>query len=364
MGSTVFVQASVHSFPTRDGRVGYVWSEETYDKRNGPREASWCVMRIGYRQQMIERIFGLASSIPGGSLRVKNNSAKSFITAMLAKLDAPLALTSTTVAVENSVDGFYAGITDKNRAAAQAVFSRHGKQDFAQAIAASPQAGGAKTIGLDLATDLDLILEMMSCKGAEIYPWRIMQTRPYSAGQGVGERHISAPFRGVVELSILDSGVMDFEALRLCILGGEPLILASGYDIEQELIRHAAEHEMTHPGYYKAVLGQFAKVKDLPMASLPVDTVFEIDATGAHPWLRDQAARACMVIHGQEDQVFTATMAQVKDGLAAADRLPPDECQRAKYCVTQLLRARDVIKVHLPDAESEIQAPSLETMSG
>jgi hypothetical protein len=129
MGSTVFNSAKIWTFPTDNGRIGYLWAENTHEKKEGAHRARLSAMCIGYREQVVDRIFSLATNIPGGMLIVKNASPQSFISALIAQLQNPVLLEHTRVALKSATSNradIYAAITNENRQSVQDHLRRAG----------------------------------------------------------------------------------------------------------------------------------------------------------------------------------------------------------------------------------------------
>ncbi|MBS3912692.1 MAG: hypothetical protein KGZ70_12875 [Hydrogenophaga sp.] len=155
MGATVFDAARVKTWKTADGRVAYLWEEKTHCIKDGPKHSSWCAMAFGSKADIIRRIYGVASSIPGGMLKVGGRSETAFVDAMLRVLEAPLQLASDKVFLENAHKGFYAAITDENRAAIRRHLQDSGRLDLAHKIL-DPQSKPMQ-VEFSLATDFDAI---------------------------------------------------------------------------------------------------------------------------------------------------------------------------------------------------------------
>jgi hypothetical protein len=364
MGSTVFVQAKVWSFPTQNGRTGYVWAENTYEKKEGPKHASWCVMGLGYRQQMINRIFALAASIPGGMLIVNRSSARSFITAMLAQLETPQQLTSTKMVLRNSSKGWYELVNDQNRAAVRALLHDHGKDALAEAIKTSLEEGGEPYYEIDLATDLDLAIALTSRQGGEeqiASPWQIVRSVPRDSHPATTHTDSAPPYRGAVDLTLHGLGVETAFPLRLCLLDGQPVHVGCDYMVEQALIKKCAEKEMTHPGYYKTVLGEYQKLSKATLPPMPETTVFDVDATRVK-WqgARDIAEKISESIHGMKSATFSLSL---KEAQSAAEAAKAAGDQSRLYHLSSTLSSPELTTVRFgpreeTDEDDETTAPA------
>lgn len=160
MGATVFNQARVSSRTTATGQIAYLWEENTHCIKDGPKHASWCAMAFGTKADMIRRIYLLASSIPGGMLKVGGRSPTAFVDAMLKLLEAPRLLIDDVVHLENHSKGFYTAIHDYNRGAVRQYLIASGRGDLAKKI----QDPGEKPtqVAFSLDTDFEVLRFIMN----------------------------------------------------------------------------------------------------------------------------------------------------------------------------------------------------------
>lgn len=179
MGATVFDAARVKTWKTNDGRVAYLWEEKTHCIKDGPKHSYWCAMGFGTKTDIVRRIYALASSIPGGMLKVGGRSETAFVDAMLKVLQAPLELGSDKVLLENAQKGFYTVITDENRTAIRQYLKDSGRLDLAEKIL-DPQSKPTH-VELSLTTDFDALKAIIN----EVeYDGLDINNRPYR-GKGV-----------------------------------------------------------------------------------------------------------------------------------------------------------------------------------
>lgn len=363
MGSTVFVESKVHSFITRTGRIGYVWSEQTYEKKEGPRFAHWCVMKIGYREQMIERIFALAQSIPGGMLHVKNASAQSFIAYQLKRLQQPLQLEQTRFPLTNERNSFYDAISGVNRERVMALLNAAGKPELAKAIARSAADGGAKKIDLDLTTDLDLIVELTRRQSFEegplVLPWRIVQSKPYCGEPGPHEDvgRPQAPLAFDLQAYSMGFGLRaGLGELYAMTLNGKPHF-GHLYELESRLIEEAAKHEVAHPRHYKALLSEWKRLTDIPaqLPQMPTETVFRVDTTGASDYLQSKFQTISSIVYGEPRMQFEMTLQDLLRTVRSADG-DSDPERWARYNIPHtILQMPEHVQTLLPEAQLELE---------
>jgi len=136
MGATVFDAARVSTVKTASGEMAYLWEEKTHCAKDETRkDARWEAMAFGRRDDILKRIYLLASSIPGGMLRVGGKSPTAFAKAMINLMDdCPHQLLSKTVRAENAQEGFYAAITDENREAVRALLKSLNRPDLEKMV--------------------------------------------------------------------------------------------------------------------------------------------------------------------------------------------------------------------------------------
>lgn len=366
MGSTVFDESKVHSFRTQSGRIGYVWSEKTHEKKEGPRFSHWCVMRIGYREQIIERIFALAQSIPGGMLHVKNACAKSFIAYQLKQLQQPLQLEQTRYRFTNARNGkgFYDAIGDGNRTRVMALFTAAGKTDLAKAIDRSPENGGAKHVDLDLTTDLDLIVELTQRlsddEGPLVLPWRIVQSKPYCGDPGPHEEVQSLRGQHDFELQAyslgfgLRAGLGELYAMTL---NGIPHF-GHLYELESKLIQEGAKHELTNPGHYKALLTEWKRLTHVPahLPQLPKETLFRVDATGGSEYHQRNFQAICAAICGEQRMQFEFTLQDMLTTVCGADGDSDTDRWARYYIPYTILQTQAHVQALLPEVQLELES--------
>jgi hypothetical protein len=357
MSTTVFVQAKVWSFPTQSGRTGYIWAENSYDKKDGPgfgRSAkhNWSVTALGYREQILARIFAMAESIADQMLKVRHAAAENFIAAMIKQLNSPLQLNTTKLELKNSAHSFYAAINDGNRAGVQAQLVAAGKQALAQAVAASPRDGGADSIPVDLFTDLDLVRALTGPTGVTSV-WRVIPNVSsndiFSGRAGLAPDVDKRLYRGKIEINLMETGLSDDGPLRALAVDGEFAGLGLNFCLEQQLIRLCSAREIEHPGYYKVVLGQFREALKTPLQTLPESTVFQVDASCATEYMRGKAEWISEAITKVKSPTFTITLGQAKAALAAAQFSGDGHMP---YRLQLILGDTDITKLRLDDAET------------
>jgi len=329
MGATVFIGAKVHALRLSNGDVGYIWSEETYEKNCHPHTPSWCVMAIGDRQRIVKRIFDLAYSLPGGCLQPKSKiSTNGFITKMMNILENPEWINKEiSVLLKNSGRGFYDAISDENREEVMKIFNANGKHEWADDIKVKTEDGGKKII-VNLRENFHLLATLsqsrFTVKDAHssqpvMSTWRIVDYHDLGGVVGCPNQLTRPSVEYKVtnnEKPVLECYTHHFAKtgldFQLVFCEGKQLKSACGYDIEQSLIKLAAEREIFSPGYYKPLLAAY---KNAEMRALPMSMKFSIDVSSqeANSHTRTMAKKICEALGREETEKFVVTLQEIND---------------------------------------------------
>ncbi len=356
MGATVFIGAKAYAIRLANGDVGYIWSEETYEKNCHPHTPSWCVMAIGDRKRIVKRIFDLAYSLPGGCLQPKSKiSTTGFISKMMNILENSEWINKeVSVILKNDGRGFYAAISDKNREEGIKIFNAHGKHEWAEDIKVKTEDGG-KNIVVNLRENFHLMATLSQSRftvkderstSPVMSTWRIIDH--HGLGGTVDCPNVST--RPSVEYKVtnkekpvLECYVHHFEKTRLdfqlVFCEGKQLKSAWGYDIEQSLIKLAAEREEFSPGYYKPLLSAY---KDAEKRALPMSMKFSIDvsSTAANSHMRTMANQICKALGREVTEKLVVTLQEIND--------MKSEEPNAQYWAVQALGDSEICSVEHP----------------
>lgn len=352
MGTTVFLDAKVHALRLTNGEVGYVWSEETYDKKSFPHKPHWCVMAIGDRKHIVKRVFELACALPGGSLQTKTRiSTIGFINKMMNILDNPEWVNKELpVQLNNSQSGFSDAINDVNREEMIKIFDENGKHEWANDIKVKTQGGG-KNIVVNLRNDFDLLAKItqsrFTVKGEYssrpvAYSWQII-SKDKLGGTPECPNQLTLPKveskSTNKEKPVVECYVHRFEKINLVF----EMVFCEGKQltgsIEEGLIKLAAEREEFSPGYYKPLLTAY---KDAEKRALPMSMKFSIDVSEqeANSYLRDRARLINEALGREESEKFFLTLDDI-------NTIQPDE-QNALYWAVRFLESSQICSVEHP----------------
>lgn len=156
MGATVFNGASVQTLRTASGQLAYLWLENTHCIKDGPTNASWCAMAFGTRQDLVRRIYSLASSIPGGMLKTRYTPT-AFVDAMFKLMEQPDLIRNETVTLRNERRAtMRTPINDLNRAAIRHKMIELGRKDLADQLI-DPQDGECRSLDLSVVNDFEVL---------------------------------------------------------------------------------------------------------------------------------------------------------------------------------------------------------------
>lgn len=322
MGATVFEGAKVYALALPNGTTGYVWTEQTYDRKDGPGRSHWCTMAIGDRQTMIARVFGLAHSMPGGMIQtVGKISVAGFIKKLIQLVDDPLWIDcDVPLKLINSKKGFYDAITDANRQKFSEILTRHGQDQLVNSIAKSVVDGGVN-LTLNLRDHFALIQELANTNmnqgyynsGPVSYCWQLIPTLDHYPTVSRPSINVKAGAALLVpEISIWCHHFSQLNSeIMLAKINGESFV-GDPTDIQCALIDIAKDAELTQPGYYKVLLDAFKRAEK---QAFPDDLEFDFDLSklSADHHLRDPLKVAASHYAGSPTEQFKVTLKQLTE---------------------------------------------------
>jgi hypothetical protein len=325
MGATVFEAAKIFALPLSSGKTGYVWFEKTYDKKDGPARSHWCTMEIGDRQKMIDRVFGLAHALPGGSLQILEKiSIVGFIDKLIKQVNEPLWIDEdVTLNLGNSQRGFYDPITDCNRAIVSSILEAHGQHHLLGDIA-KPVRDGGKNIVLSLREHFEMIEELANTPMTDSamgsynsrpvsFCWQLIPTldHVHAVARKI-DFDVSAPTMAPPKVQIWEHKFTSMHlSVALMKVDGKKFV-GDPSSIERKLIEWAKDAEPTHPGYYRWLFDAF---KRTPKNPFPMDLEFQFDLSklSSEEHLRDALHQASMHYLGTQSDRFTLSLKQLSE---------------------------------------------------
>ena len=359
MGATVFNRARVWTTSLSNGQLAYLWEENTHCIKDGPKAADWCAMKFGTQKAMVKRIYSLATSIPGGMLKVGGRRPEKFVSDMLALLREPLELTPAVAELENTKNGFYSAINDSNRQAAHQKLIELDRDDLAEAIRVPHEEGGIKLIKLDPLKDFIVIDALVNdftyidrswgyTRG--IAPWKLFRKH----GRGSEERKgpvepvpmykpACAPdvrlYRTKIDASY--AGSREPQLLHILAVDGKVLFFGrDDYSLEVQLIeycgeRHASEGVFIIKDAFKALEAARADAHELPL-----DFVFKFHSPSEKRWDRENFDCVACAINGTTSDSLQVTHEQ----LASLHQIARD---KLRYLVEATVHGSCVVDVEL-----------------
>jgi hypothetical protein len=322
MGATVFLQACAWMVPLSNGTRGYIWSEETYDKKDGPKNARWCTMAIGNKERIIKRVFALAQSLPGGMLQTPSQiSVPGFIKKYLDLVENPVDFEPGPITIQNSNKGFYDAITDKNRTHVCRIFEQFGKVDWADAARVSVVNGG-KNIVANSTTDFEVLAALTherhkpgdsTSTEPVVYPWQLLQLQPYHGKQIVAKKNSSQ------KVDMLPPKIEVFKHrftasnsdITAAVVDGKTF-MGADWEVERDLISFASEMESTSPGYYRVLLTSFKKSTAYQFEKA---CYFQFDTThlSDDDWLVERLNKITQVLFGDARRSVKLTFEEIEE---------------------------------------------------
>ena len=355
MGATVFLEAVVYALALPNGETGYVWREHTYEKKEGRGRSNWCTMAIGGRREMTNRVFGLASSIPGGMLQTPCNiSVVGFIKKHIKLIDDPQWIDEeVTLNFKNSERGFYDPITNENRAECLAIFGKHGRRDFLDAIS-KPVTDGGQNISVNLRESFGLVQELACTRMPDKYggkkpvsfSWQLIpQLDHYATASRPVLQDLQGPALPPPKIDIYGHQFAVMNTSLVIASVGDKLLVGESWVNECSLIDLAKDVEHQYPGYYKTLFDAYKKAEVKP---IPANTRFSFDVTklDANDYRRERVKDSAMLILGENLDQFSITMDQLmKVDLKANDN--------AMYWALTMIHSNNAIcEITLPDMAS------------
>lgn len=358
MGATVFNNARVKSRLTATGQVAYLWEENTHCIKDGPKHASWCAMGFGKREDIVERIYCLAASIPGGMLKVGGRTVTAFVDAMFKLLDHPEALQIASVELENHRKGFYTAITDGNRPAVREYLIKAGRTDLANKIA-EPQEKPT-TVAFSLDTDFEVlrgILTEMEYEGSDINQMpakcrgiSIWRAFPHCSSSGIAgpmQEVVASSVKPEVEFCLYKTGINMAYAgaaqqsfVHVATVDGHVVYVGSldynHYELSTAVIKHAGSvHVSTGHSVLRQLMKAMEECIQNPM-DIPPDARFTF-RDREETWIQRNYQKVREALAKPDGTEFVATA----DELARVSAVPFNELR----CLIESTRHQQLLSI-------------------
>ena len=326
MGATVFNQAKALSFITASGEVAYVWTENTHCIKDGPKAASWCAMKFGRKKEMIERIYLLAESIPGGMLKVNGRSPVKFVSDMLAVIEQPSLLALDRVVLDNVKQGFSAAITDDNRSEAIQALEAMGRSDLAQRLSVPKEDGGEGYITLDPVKDFDVLNMMFNhmrfkdgswgeARGINV--WKVFHSTlgRCNTAEGPSEPTYGSTLKGKPRIELYKTrihigyaGSSEKAFAHVLLVDGRVVFVGrDDYEMDVAIIRLSAKKHAEEDIFFIKAAFDALKAARQSVRDLPDDVQFRLQSPLENRWLREQFEAVSTSLTGQARHDLTVS---------------------------------------------------------
>lgn len=326
MGATVTVGKKVAAFKSRAGKTGYVLFEQTYEKNCYPHHPNWSCVGIGYLEDVITRIFEMASSCEGGGLQGRGGyiTPESYVAGWMAEMASPLEMPN----FKNKVafgENFNAAIPDTLREQVLKALEEEGFNDEAKAL----RAGGFEAALYD---DLDVLCAIYVKHRKELGPWRFIdrfQVTNMMCGRICNELGYT-PGKGRPYLASVPK-MFEVDTDRLAVEQSDGVFRVTGasYYCTAKFIEGYGLTELAHPGSFRKSCKAFREaVKTAPKAG--DDTVIEVSMSGLREdqrYYRGLVQKVAEAL-GKTTTEFDATLTEL--------RRVADSDNRLMYNVTSL----------------------------
>lgn len=310
MGATVTVGKKVGAFIASNGKTGYVLFEETYEKNCYPHTPNWSCVGIGYIEDVMTRIFGMASSCEGGGLQGRGGyiTPEGYISGWLGELAEPMAMPNIKKHLAFG-ESFYSSIPESLRAKVLRGLEEEGFVE--QATALSSQGFEAS-----LYDDLDVLRAIYVKHRNELGPWRfidrsmvafqmynpIRKDLGYTPAKNTTYKPKFAPMYSVYE----DRVAMECS-------DGKFRMSGERYSVTAHFIEQYAPTEIAYPGTYRKSIKAFREaVKAAPKAGDETKVFFTLDGLDPSEKYRRELIQDAAVALGKSDPVFVVSLSDLR----------------------------------------------------
>jgi hypothetical protein len=309
MGATVTVGKKVAAFKANNGKVGYVLFEETYEKNCYPHNPHWSCVGIGYLDDVMTRIFAMASSCEGGGLQGRGGyiTPEGYISGWLNELAEPLEMPN----FKNKVafgSNFYATIPESLRERVLKGLEEEGFNEQAKALCVD---GFEAT----LHDDIDVLRAIYVKHRNELGPWRFISSSfaiahymPYCKELGY------TPLKDkTYQTSVPKMFEVHTERLAVEQPDGVFRVDGASYWCTAMFIASYGLTELAHPGTFRKSIKAFREsVKIAPKAS--DDTVIVVSMNGLPEDQRYRRGLVQMVADalGKTSTEFETTLGDIR----------------------------------------------------
>lgn len=276
MGATVTVGKKVAAFIARNGKTGYVLFEQTYEKNCYPHHPNWSCVGIGYLEDVMTRIFAMASSCEGGGLQGRSGyiTPEGYIAGWLTEMASPVGMPN----FRNKIafgENFSATIPESLRERVLKGLEEEGFSEQAKALSGD---------GFEAALhdDLDVLRAIYVKHRNELGPWRFIG-RYEVANQMYGRFCKELGYTPGKDQKYIATvpGMFEVHTDRLAVEQPDGIFRVTGaaYWCTATFIEGYGLTELAHPGTFRKSIKAFREaVKAAPKAG--DDTVIVVSMSG------------------------------------------------------------------------------------
>lgn len=272
MGSFVSTAKKVAAFRGQAGKIGYLLFEEGYSKNTHPHTPSWNCVGIGYIEDVVQRIFKMASSCEGGSLQHRGGpvTPETYVERWFEQLAEPVQMYNLG-GVLKFESRFYATLPNEHKDKIVAAVTGSG---FPTLIPQMESEGYEAT----LYEDFDLLRAVYSVE--DVGAWRFVRSvgsdQPVAADLGyVGEPN------GLPTLRIPRMFRFSGHTESLLVEQEDGTYRAEGwaYSVIGDFVAGYGPVNMKHPGSFRRVFAAYRDAaRNAPMAPDDAVVVLELPA--------------------------------------------------------------------------------------
>lgn len=275
MGATVTVGKKVAAFKAGNGKVGYVLFEETYEKNCYPHTPHWSCVSIGYLDDVMTRIFAMASSCEGGGLQGRGGylTPEGYISGWLNEFAEPFEMPNYKKKVAFG-DNFSATIPESLRERVLKGLEEEGFGAHAKALCGD----GFEAV---LHDDIDVLRAIYVKHRNELGPWRFISSSFAIAHYMPYCKELA--YTPVKDVTYKPSAPQMFEVHTECLAvkqaDGVFRVDGASYWCTAKFIERYGLTELAHPGSFRRSIKAFREAaKTAPKAS--DDTVIVMSMNG------------------------------------------------------------------------------------
>jgi len=285
MSATVTTGRCAAAFRAQDGRIIYALYESMYEKNILPHNPDWGVVGIGEIQDVLRRIFGIASQCEGGMLQNRSGriTPEGYIRTWMQELANPLVQPDVFASI--SVGPYSSDPFDKEKR--DEIAAKAGSLGMGNLLAEIDD--GQKPVW-SLHADTDKVLAFFGVNGV-MPPWRFSRagfmSPPYGdrdASLGYAPNRVRTPT--LVDPVVLCVGETKFSGDPCLVRNEDGSFTESGwsYSVIGDFVEHLWKDELQFPGHYYSRIRNFRTylkgLSPVPLTDLKVVVDTSLPFTG------------------------------------------------------------------------------------